>query len=330
MRTGVSMARPARAISDEIEDLDEEGAETEGSIDFEPDIPEPETTRRTSDLRRYMLPLAGLLLVGTLASVAWISFAPRHGSSQDRAVLDLPQPVSATVERPDRKRSISPAVDGMDARLGPAASVSTPRTSPSMRGADLADSASESGGSKVSQGMASHTTEVRGETGGADRRALEERLDRIEISLQGMQRMLESLRTELTAVRAYQPPPQPTGPTEKRSVSPRQRLTIRHQENARRELAVNGPSPGDGKPIPQRSTERVPLPGWEIVGLSARNVALRDPGGRTHVVAIGEVIADDVELTRVDPVANRIITSAGELTYTGAGSGRPGSRAASQ
>lgn len=55
------MARPAQAMSDEAEELEREGPDLEDGIDFEPGG--HEIQHRKPDPKRYVVPLAGLLLV---------------------------------------------------------------------------------------------------------------------------------------------------------------------------------------------------------------------------------------------------------------------------
>lgn len=153
--------------------------------------------------------------------------------------------------------------------------------------------------------------------------AIAQRLDRIESSLQTLRAALDTIRVELSARPSPELRRSPAN-TEKRADSLPRQLSTRDPAavRLRREVPANGHSPSDVKALSQHSASRPSLPGWEIVGLSARNVALRDPGGRTHVVAIGETIVDEIELTQIDTVANRITTTAGDITYRGAGSER--------
>ena len=322
------MARPARAMSDELDGPDElereDDGDMEGDIHFEPaEEGAHEIPRRKSDPKRYMVPLAGVLLVSALVAVAWGSFAPRRGAQQDRGLLDLPQPVSASVERPVRDRSSKPPGNEMDPRLGSAASASRVQWVEQSRVADSTDPAPQSAGSAAGPATASRLNEARAESSAPDAVALGQRLDRIENSLQALQGILDDMRMELSA---RSPQESHTSPAvvEHRAGSLHRQLTSRDPEIARlhREQPVNGHPPSDLKALSQHSAARTALPGWEIVGLSARNVALRDPGGRTHVVAIGETVVDDVELTQIDTVANRITTTAGDITYRAAGSER--------
>lgn len=328
MRTGVIMARPARAMSEELDEPDDleraDDPHREGDIHFEPaDEGMHEVPRRKSDLKRYMVPLAGAILVSALVAIAWVSFAPRRGAQQDRGLLDLPQPVSASVERSVRDRSSRPPGNEMDSRLGPAAPESGAQRFEQSRVADSTEPAPQSAGSAAGPATASRLDEPRAVSSAPDAVALEQRLDRIENSLQGLRGILDNMRMELSARPAQEFHTSPAV-GEQRADSLHRQLTTRDPENVRlhRQQAVNRHPPSDLKPVSQHAAARTGLPGWEIVGLSARNVALRDPGGRTHVVAIGETVVDDVELTQIDTVANRVTTTAGDITYHAAGSER--------
>jgi hypothetical protein len=315
------MARPAQAMSDEAEELEREGPDLEDGIDFEPGG--HEIQHRKPDPRRYVVPLAGLLLVSVLVAVAWVSFAPRRGAQQDRALLDLPQPASATVERPLGNRSARSPGPEMDPRLGSGAPVSSAQRFDQPRVPDSAVPLPPEVGSAEVPARATRVNAAPAEISTLDGVAIAQRLDRIESSLQTLRAALDTVRVELSARPSPELRRSPAN-TEKRVDSLHRQLSTRDPEavRLRREVPANGHSPSDVKALSQRSASRPGLPGWEIVGLSARNVALRDPGGRTHVVAIGETIVDEIELTQIDTVANRITTTAGDITYRGAGSER--------
>ncbi len=315
------MARPAQAMADEVEELEREGPDSEDGIDFEPG--EPELQHRKPDPKRYVVPLAGVVLVTALVAVAWVSFAPRRGPQPDRALLDLPQLASATVERPLGNRSARSPGHEMDPRLGPGAPVSSAQRFDPPRAVDSGDPPPQQGSSADGSTMASRVNAAPAEISTLDGAAIAQRLDRIEGSLQTLRAALDNVRVELSA-RPSSEPRRSSANTEKRLDSLHRPLTTRDPEGVRlhREAPANGHSSIDLKAPSQHSTARPGLPGWEIVGLSSRNVALRDPGGRTHVVAIGETIVDEIELTQIDTVANRITTTAGDITYRGAGSER--------
>lgn len=321
------MARTARAMSEELDgpdELEREDPDREGGIHFEPaDEGEHEMPRRKPDPKRYMVPLAGVLLVSALVAIAWVSFAPRRGAQQDLGLLDLPQPVSASVVRSVRDRSTRPPGNEMDPRLGPASPASSVQRFEQSRVADSTDPAPQSAGSAAGPATASRMNEASRESSAPDAVAVEQRLDRIENSLQALRGILDNMRTELSA-RPTQESHKSPAFVEQRPGSLHRKLASQDPEIGRmhREQPANGQPSGDLKARLQHSAARSGLPGWEIVGLSARNVALRDPGGRTHVVAIGETVVDDVELTQIDTVANRITTTAGDITYRGVGSER--------
>ncbi len=147
--------------------------------------------------------------------------------------------------------------------------------------------------------------------------ALEQRFDRIETALQALQSIAQLLVAELRTARPAAQLQDPLEAADKMLALLKQQLAGKDHEIARlrHELSVRERLVGEAR-IPERHpAEHEALAGWEIVGRTDRNAALQDPSGRTHVIAVGEPIAPGVQLLKIDPAANRVITSGGELSY---------------
>lgn len=317
------MARPSHVMADEAEEQEREspGSEDDG-IDFEPG--EQELPQRSHDPKRYVVPLAGVFLATVLVALAWVSFAPRRGPPLDRTLLDLPQPASATVDRPPGNPSVKSRGYEVDPRLGPEApGLSAQRSPDPPRLTHSSDSPPQQLGSTEDLTTPGRVNSVPAGISSPESAAIAQRLDRIDESLQTLRAALDKVQMELSARRAAEP--------RKSAVNTEKHLDSHYLASGTRDLETvrlprgsiaKGHPSIDLKVQSQRAATGSGLPGWEIVGLTVRNVALRDPGGRTHVVAIGETIVDEVELTQIDTVANRITTTAGDITYRDANSER--------
>jgi hypothetical protein len=134
-----------------------------------------------------------------------------------------------------------------------------------------------------------------------------------------LQSIQEQLHVVLVEVRdrpmAAQPPSSPViDPT---TAQLRQQLQRRDGELAglRRELAAREQTITTMTEQLNRVESRPALPGWTVVGLTAKSAALRDPSGRTHVVATGEAIVDEIKMISIDTVTNRVSTTVGDMIY---------------
>lgn len=137
-------------------------------------------------------------------------------------------------------------------------------------------------------------------------------------TLQSIQGQLDVVVAEvIDRPRAASPPTSTV--TEPTMAQLRQQLQRRDGEFAtlRRELAAREQTIATMTEQLKRAESRPALPGWTVVGLTAKSAALRDPSGRTHVVATGEAIVDEIKLVSIDTATNRVSTTAGDMTYHG-------------
>jgi hypothetical protein len=148
---------------------------------------------------------------------------------------------------------------------------------------------------------------------------LQQRFDRMDASMQELQSVMQLVLTETRSAQvsgraeALDAADKMLGVLKKQLAGRDQEIArLRHELSTRERLA------NDTRGQSQQVNPRSVLTGWEIVGLTARNAALKDPSGQTHVVSIGESITDGVQLKQIDPAGIRIITSAGDIGYHGA------------
>lgn len=134
--------------------------------------------------------------------------------------------------------------------------------------------------------------------------AIQERLDVV----------LADMRNRPTAMQ-----PASSAATDATTAQLRQQLQRRDSELAalRRERAAREQTITSLTEQLQRVEGRPALPGWTVVGLTAQSAALRDPSGRTRVVAAGEVIVDDIKVISIDTASNRVHTTVGDMIHRG-------------
>ena len=312
------MAQPARAFQRErsqdrpvaFDDDDEEELEHE-------EEPPREAKRTRSSLRGYSLPVAGVVLISMLGATIWLLLNGRHES-----------PSTPEIPRFSRSRDDIPKAPG-NARGGGSPLQTTRSTSAgdvALPENDLHETVTDTSGASLqdTESATNHPAQmdpVAKQGGGAnDPRVVQQRFDRLDSSLQALQSAMQLVLTEVRSSRGSGQAQEALESADRMVSLLKRQLASRDQENVRLrgELAARERLVNEMKLQVQRSSARSALAGWEIVGLTARNAALKDPGGQTHVLSIGETIVNGVQLQQIDPAGTRITTSAGALVYHGA------------
>lgn len=313
------MARPARAYQRDgsqtrpAEFDDGEDEDLEHEVD---DPREPDGTRSTP--RSHGLLLAGGVLIGMLALTIWLLMYRRHDPPSTHVIADLPRAPDAILEASRNTRGArAPSNVG---KPMPKGAILTAENDPH----DTVGEDSSRVTFQDTELTANHPAQMdpTAEPGGSpeELRILQQRFDRMDISMQALQGAMQAVLTEVRSSGASAQMKQTLESADKMVSLLKKQLTNRDQEIVRlrgalanREHLVN-----DMKSEAQRASARSTLAGWEIVGLTARNAALKDPSGQTHVVSVGETIVDGVQLKQIDPTRTRITTSAGDIVYHGA------------
>jgi hypothetical protein len=312
------MARPARAFEressqDQPTDFDED---EDDELDYEEEHP-PKIKSVRSNLRAYSVPLAGVVLVGLLGLTIWLLLRAERETSSTRAVPELSG-------AQDRVSEASRNPRGVESALHPARSIAAGATVAPEN--DAHDGAADSPGA-ILQGTeptpnhpAQMDSTAEPDVSANELRALQQRFDHVDASLQALQGAMQLVFTEIRSPRVSGQAQEALDSADKMLSLLKKQIATRDQEIARLrgELAAREHLVRDMKSQAQRSSARSALAGWEIVGLTVRNAALKDPSGQTHVVSIGETIVDGVQLKQIDPAGTRITTSAGDIAYHGA------------
>lgn len=256
------------------------------------------------------LVLGGLFLVAAVLGVGWMLYGALRGDAAPRASSAARPSLMTTASRdgppPARaeETSADPALLPTDALPAPpeAESVAraiegTPSTTPAVpepRSVEQATDATE----ELRQGMAT-------------------RFDQVDAGLQNVRGLIELVVAELRTNPL-------SGEMQEKLDAADKMVTLLKTQGAskdgeivrlRRELAERERLIADMKEENRRLAEKPALPGWEIVGLTARNAAFKDPAGHTRVIAVGEVIVDGVKLLEIDTAANRVGTTSGYMVY---------------
>jgi hypothetical protein len=257
--------------------------------------------RPHSSRRRVLVLVGAALAAAILVMVTWMMLSTDHS------------PPSSTLVSADARESRA-ADSSAQPELAPSASIVG--TAPDIAVTPLAPPlAADTAGPQPA--AVAESSAASGERGRADD------ANRIVHDLAQMANTLQSIQEQLAVVlaevrdhpAAAQPPSSPViDPT---MAQLRQQLQRRDGEIAalRRELAAREQTITTVTEQLKRVESRPALPGWTVVGLTAKSAALRDPSGRTHVVATGEVIVDDIKLMSIDTAINRVSTTVGDMIY---------------
>ena len=309
------MARAAREFErnvsrDQSSELDEE----ENELEYEEDLPRGQKRGRV-DLRRYGVPLAGLVLVATVGLLIWLVAHPGRGNPPAPAGLEI-----QAQGWPTEKTRGAPGAGAAPQTSRPLSPDSNLRSTGIAQGRAEESAATHFQDLQPSSNQPAETGIAGERVGGADEfSALQQRFDRLDTSLQTLQGVVQLILTEMRSSRASGQAQEALDAADRMLGVLKKQLSGRDQEIARlrRELSAREHLTGDTRVQAQQASARSALTGWEIVGLTARNAALKDPSGQTHVVSIGESITDGVQLRQIDPAGTRIMTNAGDITYRG-------------
>jgi hypothetical protein len=314
-KDGGTMVRPARAFERESSQdrPTERDRDEDDEIEYEDEHPREHKSVRPN-LRGYSVPLAGVVLVGMLGGTIWLVLSGGHETPSPRAVPELPHAQDRISEASGNTRLARPALH--TSRSVSADATLTPEN-------DVAEGTGDSSGT-ISQGAgptANHPAEMdpaaEARVSADDLRLLQQRFDRLDTSLQAVQGDMQLVLTEMRSARVSGQAQEALDSADKMLSVLKKQIATRDQEiiRLRGDLAAREHLVKDMKLQAQHSKARSPLAGWEIVGLTVRNAALKDPSGQTHVVSIGETIVDGVQLKQIDPAGTRITTTAGDIAY---------------
>lgn len=265
------------------ESLDPEAEERMTDLDSSGSVA-PSTWTRLGAKKWYLL--AGILLAGIVVGAVWTSLSSDQGSVQSQRA-QVSTAISSTEEM---------AAHRARALTDDAASLKRPARQDAV----------------LAQEIDAKIAESEDRTG--------QRLDQLSHALRSIEGQFEVVLTEMRNHPA-------STETQKNSAAAadgqtahlRQQAKNRDGEVAtlRQELAAREKVIANMTEQTRRLAKRPALPGWSVVGLTARSAAFRDLNGRTRVVATGEVIVDDVKLLGIDTASNRVNTTAGEMIYLG-------------
>jgi hypothetical protein len=309
------MVRPARAFEREgSQDRPTElGREEDDEIEYEEEHPREHRSARPN-LRVYSVPLAAVALVGLLGATLWFVRSGGHETPSMRAVPEFSRAQDHFSEATRNTRIVGSALHTPRSTSAGAAFI--PEN-------DAQESAADPSGAMGAGPTANHPAEMDAaaepHVSADDLRLLQQRFDRLDTSLQALQGDLQLVLTEMRSSRVSGQAQEALDSADKMLSVLKKQIATRDQEivRLRGELAAREHLVKDMKLQAQHASARSALAGWEIVGLTVRNAALKDPSGQTHVVSIGETIVDGVQLKQIDPAGTRITTTAGDIAYHG-------------
>lgn len=291
-------------------------AEREERADIERDASgdEPAVSAAPSGRGRggVWLVVGGLFLAAAVIGTGWMAYAALHGDEAPRGAAGARPSLMESAAQPAVPPPAPIAGDTpADPRFVPADApplgvVDAPSAAPAMDAPLHAEAATPAPNPVDS---ATAAGELRG--------AMTQRFDQVDAGLQNVRGLVELVVAELRTNPL-------SGEMQEKLDAADKMVTLLKTQAAskdgeivrlRRELAERERLIADMKEENRRLAEKPALPGWEIVGLTARNAAFKDPAGHTRVVAVGEVIVDGVKLLEIDTAANRVGTTSGYMVY---------------